>query len=184
MKPSETGRITHDDVELIYELTGTGDPVVLIHASPFVGWYAPLVEQMPDFAVLRYHRRVQPAEPGMIRPLTVAEDAALCVQLMDRVGWQVAHVAGHSYGALVALGLALDNPGRVRTLVLLEPAARGISSNAQVVTALQPAIAAYRSGDREAAMDGFLRTVGGDHYRPSAGTRPSPPPCPRTDRRR
>jgi pimeloyl-ACP methyl ester carboxylesterase len=136
VKRSETGRITHDDIELIYELTGTGDPVVLIHASPFVGWYAPLVEQMPDFAILRYHRRVQPAEPGMIRPLTVAEDAALCVQLMDRVGWQVAHVAGHSYGALVALGLALDNPGRVRTLVLLEPAARGISSNAQVVTAL------------------------------------------------
>ena len=68
VKQSETGRITHDDVELIYELTGTGDPVVLIHASPFVGWYAPLVEKMPDFAVLRYHRRLQPAEPGMFRP--------------------------------------------------------------------------------------------------------------------
>ena len=165
MQRSETGRITHDDVELIYELTGTGDPVVLIHASPFVGWYAPLVEQMPDFAVLRYHRRLHPAEPGRFRPLTVAEDAALCARVMDHVGWQVAHVAGHSYGALVALGLALDAPGRVRTLALLEPAARGISSSAQVVAALQPVIAAYRSGDSEAAMDGFLRTVGGDDYR-------------------
>ena len=158
-------RLQFGDVELTYELTGQGEPVVLIHASPFVSWYRPLVAYMAGCSVLRYRRRLRPDRQGGFRPLTAGEDAAICARLMEHIGWPVAHVAGHSYGALVALALALDDPKRVRSIALLEPAARGISSSQQVVAALQPIIAAYRAGDREAAMDGFLRTVGGDGYR-------------------
>jgi pimeloyl-ACP methyl ester carboxylesterase len=86
---------------------------------------------------------------------------------LDHVGWPAAHIVGHSYGALVALQLALDAPGRVATISLFEPAARGISSSAAVAAALQPVIAAYRSGDTAAAVDGFLRHVCGDDYRPA-----------------
>ena len=50
-------------------------------------------------------------------------------------------------------------------MALLEPAARGISSSEQVAAALQPVIAAYRSGDTAGAVDGFLRHVCGDDYR-------------------
>ena len=50
-------------------------------------------------------------------------------------------------------------------MALLEPAARGISSSEQVVAALQPVIAAYRSGDTSGAVDRFLRHVCGDGYR-------------------
>jgi len=73
---------------------------------------------------------------------------------MDHVGWPTAHVAGHSYGALVALGLALDTPERASSIALLEPAARGISSAAQVVAALQPVVAAYRAGDKAGPSTG------------------------------
>jgi pimeloyl-ACP methyl ester carboxylesterase len=66
---------------------------------------------------------------------------------------------------LVALRLATDAPERVRSLALLEPAARGVSSSEQVVAALRPVIAAYRAGDKAEAVDGFLRTVCGDDYR-------------------
>jgi pimeloyl-ACP methyl ester carboxylesterase len=84
---------------------------------------------------------------------------------MDHVGWRTAHVVGHSYGALVALQLAIEAPGRVRSVALLEPAARGISSSEQVAAALAPVIAAYRSGDKAGAVDGFLRHVCGEGYR-------------------
>ena len=50
-------------------------------------------------------------------------------------------------------------------MALLEPAARGVSSSAQVAAALEPVIAAYRSGDTAGAVDGFLRHVCGDGYR-------------------
>ena len=59
----------------------------------------------------------------------------------------------------------MDAPERVGSVALLEPAARGISSSEQVVAALQPVIAAYRSGDTAEAVDGFLRHVCGDGYR-------------------
>jgi pimeloyl-ACP methyl ester carboxylesterase len=158
-------RLAFDDVELTYELGEGGDRIVLVHASPFVSWYMPLVEQLTDFSTLRYRRRLRHSGDGPYRPLTVAEDAATCARLMDHLGWHAAHVVGHSYGALVALQLAIDAPERVRSVALLEPAARGISSSERVAAALAPVVAAYRSGDTAGAVDGFLRHVCGDGYR-------------------
>jgi pimeloyl-ACP methyl ester carboxylesterase len=158
-------RLAFHDVELTYELSEGGDRVVLVHASPFVSWYVPLVEQLSEFSTLRYRRRLRRSGDGPYRPLTVAEDAATCARLIDHVGWHAAHVVGHSYGALVALQLAIDAPERVRSVALLEPAARGVSSSEQVAAALATVVAAYRSGDTAGAVDGFLRHVCGDGYR-------------------
>jgi pimeloyl-ACP methyl ester carboxylesterase len=157
--------LTFDDVELSYTREGGGEHVVLVHASPFVSWYRPLVGQLTGFSTLTYRRHLQRGEDGRYRPLTVAEDAAICVRLMDHVGWHRAHVVGHSYGALVALELARDCAERVGSVALLEPAARGVSSSAQVAAALQPVFAAYRSGDVAGAVDTFLRHTCGDGYR-------------------
>ena len=157
-------RLEFDDIEVTYRLNGGGERVVLVHASPFVSWYGPLVEHVPDLSTLWYRRRLQRAEGGY-RPLTVAEDAAILVRLMDHVGWPTAHTLGHSYGALVALESAMTTPQRVASVALLEPAARGVSSSAQVAAALEPVIAAYSSGDTAGAVDGFLRHVCGDGYR-------------------
>ena len=158
-------RLDFDDIEVTYRQDGRGERVVLVHASPFVSWYGPLVERLPDFSTLRYRRRLQRSEDGRYRPLTVAEDAAICTRLMDHVGWPAAHLVGHSYGALVALQAAMASPRSVATVALLEPAARGVSSSPQVAAALEPVIAAYRSGDTDGALDGFLRHVCGDDYR-------------------
>jgi pimeloyl-ACP methyl ester carboxylesterase len=156
-----------DDIELTYQLHDAGDRerVVLLHASPFVSWYRPLLEHLTELSTLTYRRRLRRSDGGPYRPLTVAEDTTISVRLMDHVGWARVHVVGHSYGALVALQLALDRPERVGSVALLEPAARGISSSAAVATALRPVIAAYRSGDTAGAIDGFLRHVCGEDYR-------------------
>ena len=166
-------RLEFDDVELTYHLDGSGERIVLVHASPFVSWYVPLVAQLTEFSTLRFRRRLLESDGGGYRPLTVAEDAASCARLMDHVGWQKAHIVGHSYGALVALQLAIDAPERVRSVALLEPAARGVSSSKQVAAALEPVVAAYRSGDKAGAVDGFLLHVCGDWLPRRAG--PSDP---------
>ncbi|BAH48790.1 alpha/beta fold hydrolase [Rhodococcus opacus] len=153
------------DVELTYQLRERGERVVLVHASAFASWYDPLIEQLTAYSTLRYRRRLRKSDSGVYRALTVAEDAGTCVSVMDHVGWDAAHIVGHSYGALVALQLATENPGRVGSVALLEPAIRGVASSEQIIVALQPVIAAYRSGDKAAAVDGFLRHVCGDGYR-------------------
>ncbi|HSB85832.1 MAG TPA: alpha/beta hydrolase [Ilumatobacteraceae bacterium] len=158
-------RFDFDDIELTFELRDGGERVLLVHAIPFVSWYGPLIDRLAGLSTLSYRRRLRAPDSGLLRPLTVAEDAATCARLMDHVGWPTAHVVGHSYGALVGLQLALDHPDHARSIALLEPAARGISSSAQVAAALQPVIAAYKSGDASQAIDGFLRHVCGDGYR-------------------
>ena len=158
-------RFDVDDVSLTYELRDGAERVLLVHANAFVSWYRPLLEQLPGIATLSYRRRLLPSDGDRYRPLTVAEDAAVCARLMDHVGWPTAHVVGHSYGALVALQLAIDAPSRVRSVALLEPAARGISSSEQIVAALQPVFAAYTAGDKSGAVDTFLNHVCGDGYR-------------------
>ena len=154
-----------DDVAVSFQVRDAGERIVLVHASPFVSWYRPLVEQLDEYSTLIYRRHLRRSGSGSYRELTVEDDATICARLMGHVGWPAAHVVGHSYGALVALQLAVDAPDRVGSVALLEPAARAIRSSEADVAALQPVIATYRSGDRAGAVDGFLRHVCGDGYR-------------------
>ena len=57
--------------------------------------------------------------------LTVHQMAADALALMDHLGWQSAHVVGHSLGGLIALELALTAKSRVRSLTLLNTFANG-----------------------------------------------------------
>ncbi|HVG04077.1 MAG TPA: alpha/beta hydrolase [Burkholderiaceae bacterium] len=52
-------------------------------------------------------------------PLTLADEAALAVPLLEEAGG--VHVIGHSYGGAVALKLAAMHPTRVRSVVVYEP---------------------------------------------------------------
>ena len=85
-----------------------------MHASPFVSWYRPLLDQLDEYSTLVYRRHLRRPGGGSYRPLTVEEDAAICARLMGHVGWPAAHLVGHSYGALVALQLAVDALGACR----------------------------------------------------------------------
>jgi pimeloyl-ACP methyl ester carboxylesterase len=160
-------RLRFDDVELACTMEGHGDPVLLAHATAFVSWYDPLVARLPQFRLIRCRRTFDPDRHAVDVPgFTVADDADLWRRLLDHLEIEQAHAVGHSYGALVAMLLAVHAPERIRTVVLLEPAVRGVASSEQVVAALRPIVAAYRSGDVEGALDGFLRTVCGDDYLP------------------
>jgi pimeloyl-ACP methyl ester carboxylesterase len=153
------------DVEVRYELRGAGEPIVFLHASAFVPLYRPLIGHLAEYSTLYYRRRIAGDGDGGFRPFNLVEDAAICVGLMDHVGLPVANVVGHSYGALVALQLAVDAPDRVRTLALLEPAARAVANTEEVINSHLAIVATYQRGDRRAAMDLFMRHVFGDGYR-------------------
>jgi pimeloyl-ACP methyl ester carboxylesterase len=53
--------------------------------------------------------------------MTMQGWAGDCIALLNHLGIASAHAAGHSYGAGIALQMAIDAPGRVRKLALLEP---------------------------------------------------------------
>jgi pimeloyl-ACP methyl ester carboxylesterase len=158
-------RVQIDGTEVAYHVEGEGEPVMLLHSTAFEPWYEPLARKLGDFSVLRYTRQPPRTGSGGYAPLSLAGDAATCVRLLDHLGWASAHAVGHSYGALLALQLARDAGSRLRSLALLEPAIRDVPSAPEVLASLAPAIAAYRRGDNQAAVDGFLQSVAGADYR-------------------
>jgi pimeloyl-ACP methyl ester carboxylesterase len=159
-------------VELAYEIRGTGEPVVLIHAAGFAEWNTPLLEQpalTDHYRVVSYHRAGCAGSSRVAGPLSVADEAAHCRALLQHLGIERAHVAGHSNGGMIALQLALDAPEMVGSLALLESARPGVPDSPQelafATAVFGPAIERYRQGDAVGALDLWMRGVAGPDYR-------------------
>lgn len=98
--------------------------VVLLHASASSArqWQALVQQLQPHMHCLPIELHGHGAQgnwPGH-RPLSLADEAALVAAELGREAGSV-HVVGHSYGAAVALKLAAQYPGRVRSVVAYEP---------------------------------------------------------------
>jgi pimeloyl-ACP methyl ester carboxylesterase len=156
--------------EISYSDRGDGETVVLVHAGVFSDWFLPLSKSrtLDSFRVIRI-RRAGYAGHEPSRHLTIADHAGHLARLADHLGLDHAHWVGHSSGCQIVLQLALDHPGLVKTLMLIEPAAGG----GFVVPAVEelgrrfvgPAIGAFTAGDLDTAFDLFMRGVCGEHYR-------------------
>jgi len=120
-----TGRfLTVDGVRLHYLESGEGSPVVLLHGNVVTS------EDFQTSGVLELlagrHRVIAFDRPGFgysDRPhgsaWSVREQADLLRDALDVLGINRPIVLGHSWGAAVALALALNHPDDVRGLVLL-----------------------------------------------------------------
>jgi pimeloyl-ACP methyl ester carboxylesterase len=152
--------------DLEYEVKGSGDPVLLISTGPIADSFLPFLYEKSlgeRYRLITYRqRRMGNGTPGQV-PVSFEQHAADAAALLDHLDVRRAHVAGHSTGAVIALQLAASRPDMVHTLALLEPtlvgvpsAAAFLPSTAAVLEALEPALTAYRSGDRAEAMVAFL----------------------------
>jgi 3-oxoadipate enol-lactonase len=99
---------------------GDGAPVVLVHP----GWgnadiWSPLIRLLPDYyRVIRYDDRGFGRSPAPVVPYSAVGDLSA---VLDHLGVKNAAVVGHSGGGGTALGLALSEPERVSSLVLIAP---------------------------------------------------------------
>jgi pimeloyl-ACP methyl ester carboxylesterase len=157
-------KATINGVELDYEVTGSGDPVLLIGTGPIADSFSPLVREEAlsgNYRLIRYHQRGQAGGAPPAAPISFAEHATDAAALLGHLGIHRAHAAGHSTGAAIALQLAVDRPDVVHTVALLEPPLLGVPSAGAFVEKVGAALAAYGLGDREGAMAGFLSFVSG-----------------------
>jgi pimeloyl-ACP methyl ester carboxylesterase len=168
MKLRRMERAALQDVELEYEVRGTGAPVVLIHPGHFADWFTPLLDEpalRDHYRLLWYHRVGCAGSSHIAGAVSLAQHAAHCRSLMHYVGIERAHVVGHSSSGNVALQLALDAPDAVHSLALLEPALYAVPSAQTSRAFVGAAIHRYRTGDKAGAVDTFLRGVCGPGYR-------------------
>jgi 3-oxoadipate enol-lactonase len=161
-----------DGVELEYDVRGSGEPVVFVHAGIFADWFKPLVAEpalASRFQVVSYHRVGYAGSSRVAGSVSIAEQAAHLRGLMRHLGIERAHLVGHSSGGNIALQLALDAPQLAHSVVLMEPAlpvtTLGQERMLSMRAAMAPVFEAYRAGDKARAVDGFMRGVSGPGYR-------------------
>ena len=141
-------RVIIDDIELEYEVSGAGEPVIFIHGALIADAFRPLLREpglATGYCLLNYHRRGHAGSSPATGPISIQQHAADCRALMKHLGIYRAHLAGHSYAGDIALQLAVDAPESVHSLVLLEPALFVGASAAGYRAALEGARTRYRA---------------------------------------
>jgi pimeloyl-ACP methyl ester carboxylesterase len=157
-------RASLDGIELEYEVRGSGEPVVLVHAGVIASWFTPLLEEPAltgRYRVLSYHRVGYMGSSRVAGPVSLAQQAAHLRALMRHLGIGRAHLVGHSSGGNIALQLALDAPEMVQSLALLEPALVTVVNRSELSRVFER----YRAGDKAGAVDAFMLAVTGPAYR-------------------
>lgn len=111
-----------------YELTGSGDPTVLVHGSLVDGRTWSLVQPglSASLSVLSYDRRGHGESVGAMRTRPVRDDALDLANLLEKLDLYPVHLIGHSYGGVVSLRLAVDRPELVRSVSVHEPPFLGL----------------------------------------------------------
>lgn len=168
MTAMTTHRVPVEDVELEVFERGHGEAVLLVHAGVFGGWFAPLFEaaELDGCRVIRPIRAGYGASTTAATHLTLADHARHCGGVLDALGVDAAHWVGHSSSCCMGLQLALDQPERVRSLTLLEPA-RPLGPMAREASPryVGAALAAFSAGDLDGAFAAMLNGVVGPQHR-------------------
>ncbi len=162
-------RLQADGAVIEYQVYGNGEPVLLIHPSLVAdGLVRPLLarpELASRYQLVHYHRRGWMGSTLGSEPLTIARQASDAAILLRHLGVSTCHVAGHSIGGITALQLALDAPELVQSLALLEPPLRFVPSGRESFERTNlPMLNAYRSGNKQQALDIFADAVFGPNW--------------------
>jgi aminoacrylate hydrolase len=108
------------DADIYYEEAGQGPALMLVSGLNGVGsfWARQVAEFSRDFRVVVHdHRGTGRSTHSRIR-YSVEQMAADALRLMDTLGIERAHLAGHSTGGAIGQVIALDHPDRLASLVL------------------------------------------------------------------
>jgi pimeloyl-ACP methyl ester carboxylesterase len=148
-------KVRAGDIELDYERSGSGPPLLLIMgmSGTALHWGEPFLEPLRrDFEVIAYDHRGVGASSRLEGPITIAQLAEDASGLLEGLEIDSAHVLGISMGGMIAQELALQHPEQVRTLALGCTYCGGPNSTEGPPWVLQQLTEGMMSGDRERAL--------------------------------
>ena len=114
---NETGTLETNGARIYYEVEGSGEAVVLIHAgvANLRMWDDQVAALRDRYRLIRYDTRGYGRTETDAVPFSNRADIAA---LLDHLGEERAHVVGLSRGAMIALDFTIESPDRVRSLAV------------------------------------------------------------------
>ena len=116
--------------ELYVKKMGSGDPVIVIHGGPGLnfGYFLPQLEPLAEnHTLIFYDQRVSGRSSGTVAPqdINLRMFMADIDALREEYGYEKVNLLAHSWGNLIALEYALNNPEHVDKIILSNPTALG-----------------------------------------------------------
>ncbi len=153
---SESGFVGVEGTQLYYEVAGTGEPVVLIHAGICDSrmWDDQWAMFARQYRVIRYDVRGFGKSASPSQPYADRDDLyALCRHLrVDQTHIVAVSMAGH-----IAIAFALEHPEMIRSLVLVASGVGAAPPSEALKQAWEEADAAITAGDIARANEIELR---------------------------
>lgn len=113
-------KVQTDGIEIYYEITGSGKPLVLISGIGYSLWqWHKMVPYLgKHFQVITFDNRGIGQSDKPTGPYSARMLAADTAGLLDALGIEKAAILGHSMGGFIAQAMALDFPEKVSELIL------------------------------------------------------------------
>src|SRR5215831_1973347 len=122
MKPSESGYAPVNGIKVYYEVYGEGKPIVLLHGAFYtieMNWGQLIPELSKTRKVIAIEMQGHGHTPFSDRELSITTLASDVKGVMDYLKIDSADVVGYSMGGSIAYQFAVQNPKRLRKLVII-----------------------------------------------------------------
>jgi pimeloyl-ACP methyl ester carboxylesterase len=122
IKPSNSGYAPVNGIRIYYEVYGEGKPIVLLHGAFYtidMNWGQLIPELSKTRKVIAIEMQGHGHTPFSDRKLSITTLASDVTGIMDYLKIDSADVVGYSMGGSVAYQFAVQNPKRLRKLVII-----------------------------------------------------------------
>lgn len=122
IKPSSSGYAPVNGTKIYYEIYGEGIPIILLHGAFYtidLNWSQLIPELTKTRKIIAIEFQGHGHSPFSERQLSLTNFASDVQKVMDYLKIDSADVAGYSMGGSVAYEFAVQNPKRVRKLVII-----------------------------------------------------------------
>ncbi len=122
IKPYDSGYAPVNGIKVYYEVYGKGTPIVLLHGAFYtidMNWSQLIPELSKSRKVIALEFQGHGHTPYSDRKLSITTLASDVERVMDYLKIDTADVAGYSMGGSVAYQFAVQNPKRLRKLVII-----------------------------------------------------------------
>lgn len=148
----ESGFLDVNGTRFYYEVTGKGEPLLLIHGFNLDTrlWDDQVGDFSQTYKVIRFDIRGFGRTPATEIPFTLYDDTQAVLQAL---GVEQAHVVGLSFGGMVAVEFALAYPEMVKSLSLVSSGLMGHPRSEQRIRDTERFQEICQKGTREEAVE-------------------------------